>query len=201
MGKQLCQATFEKLENGDMDLVIRVPWESSTLTNTLRNCNREKNSVTLIQGDIVGDIGNRGNAASLHCDIDGHYVELKGGVNIYITRPASAGKVAAGYSKADAKEMERALDADLVNWTTLRSALMAPNGSVHAEAGDRIRRETLSDLIIAGFKLLETPPATPEQKHAVLTNKQHNANVNAAIDSKAKELGIAHEAVFAKSAK
>lgn len=202
MAKLNAIGTIETLDNGDTDLVIRVPWDQESLLANIENCNVEKKSVTLINGDIVAEATRRGNV-DLYVNIGPHRVLLRGGVNIYISRPEGVGKrsKAAGYTARDAQALETAANADAFEHMILRAPVLRPDGSVKAEAGDRVRRDQFSDWIDAGCTYTVPVAPAPEAKHTVLTTQQSAAVAARATDLKAAEVGIASEPVFAGKGK
>lgn len=152
MSKMLCLSEVVKDENGDDYLRIDVPFNRDLLKKTLDNCNPDKNSVTLVNGDIVSQIVGR-QALSQIVDIGPYTVELKGGVNIYVTRPKQAGKSQAAlqYEKAATAEVAIAQAAEAAKWAILPAPLLNPAGEVIQQAGSRMEKATLGDMLDKGY--------------------------------------------------
>lgn len=160
MGRTYCIGTIEDTEQGP-ELVIRVPWDVDALAENLRNCDATKKSVTLINGDIVRDVSTRGQTIDLYVQIADWRVQLRGGVNIYVSRPDGAGRQNSTLQKLSAAE-QREIAAEQTRWIELPTALLSPNGSIFRKQGERILKDTLSDLMLGGFTLMPDTSALPE---------------------------------------
>ena len=157
MGRTYCIGTIEDTEEGP-ELVIRVPWDIEALTENLRNCDASKKSVTLINGDIVRDVSSRGQTIDLYAQVGDWRVQLRGGVNIYVSRPDGAGRQNSVLQKLSLAE-QREIAAEQAKWVELPTALLSPKGEIFRKQGERMLKDTLSDLVLGGFSLMDDTPA------------------------------------------
>lgn len=159
MSKMLCVSEVVDTEDGEM-LQISVPWNREMLKTALDNCDPDKNSVTLVNGDIVGQISGR-QALSMIVDIGPYTVELRGGINIYVSRPKSAGKTTAArnYEKQMVAETALAQAAEEAKWVELPTALLNRDQAIVRQQGDRILKATLGEMLLDGYSLM---PQTAE---------------------------------------
>lgn len=153
MARQNCVTTIEKDDEGLEELVIRVPLDRDMWYKNIQNSNREKNSVTLVNGDLVAEAGRRG-AVDFYLDLGPHHLQLRGGVNIYVSRPSSEGK-AAKISAAEAAELARAEAEENAKYTILDRPLLNQQGEVFRKQGERILKDTLAELFLGGFTFMQ----------------------------------------------
>lgn len=160
MGKVNCEAVLDTNEDGSRDLVVRIPFDQSSIEANLDNCSREKNSVTLVNGDIVREAGRRGNIAFF---LDTAYgrVELKGGVNIYVTRPATAGRGRSETARREDRAITAAIEEENSKWAILPHPLISPNGDIVRKEGDRILKEVLGEFMATGYQYFKEESLQP----------------------------------------
>lgn len=189
-----CQRETVNKTEGQYNLILKVPFDTKTLINLMRNTPRDKKSVTLVDATVVGCVNSRG-AEAFHVDIGAYRVELKGGVNLYCSLPQGVSTTAAtsavNMTAEERRKAEEAEAAENAKWCVLKADLLTPSGEVHRECGDRIMRDVFSELLLSGFQY--NPPSAPAvlEKHPKLTDAEHNAILDCALDAKMAELEAA----------
>lgn len=162
MGRTYAIAYIDENAEGGPELVLRTPWDETTLVENISNCDASKKSVTLINGDIVRDISVRGQTIDFYTNLGPWRVQLRGGVNVYISKPDGAGKNNSDVQKLSAAERKEAAE-EAAKWTVLHTALLTPDGHIFKKQGDRIMTEVFADLWRSGFRYMpETPETIPD---------------------------------------
>ena len=182
--------------NGMGKVILEIPFDAKDMTELVRHAPRDKKSVTLVSANVVGDLDNRGKTSPLYVDVNHQRVELQGSMSLYISLAGiGGGGSPSSTAQREMNDAERkaaiARDDEERLWVTLKADLLDARGELIREQGDRILTEVFSRYIQSGCYLDsdQLPEHQPggailhPPKHPTLTDAQHNAIVNEALDS------------------
>jgi len=149
-----CEATLQKNDDGTTDLIICVPFDHDSLVERINNCDRTRKSVTLANCQVVAERGRRGNDVPFRLNFNGEgwgCPELRGGVNLYISRPDTAGRGKSTSGTREEQEIRRAVEIEEAKWMELKFPLFDQTGAIVRKEGDRILKESFAELVGSGY--------------------------------------------------
>lgn len=148
------------LDPNERNLVIIVPFPERGLEEVIKNCDKAKKSVTLVNGDIVADMhGHFPIPLKVSLGVFGS-ATIKGGVNLWISKPDGAGLGETSDGKRIQNRLEKEIEAGQreteANYTRLATPLVKDNGVILHDAGKLLAKETVAALLEAGCQQMTT---------------------------------------------